>query len=283
MGRLGESVSFFQGEVNETNAKKDGCLTGSKGGKLVTRGACVCLYVTRLASQGTDLYLNVAKFLEGKPESAKAWHHRHPRVVLQELASRSNVRRVIAARLAAGEFCNHTINYAPQHLSKLNLDLLIGLLDSTLSEWYFRLGSTNAHISQYQLQNLPCPAFAEKSTAADAKMLADALAVLDDWAAGPGKKGKADPEQMIRDVCRILQPAMAVPPYGQAARDAIVELVKRITAIEAARGEIARTERSHLAPAAQPYQDMIDRILYALAGLTETEWRGMEERLKTML
>ena len=61
-----------------------------------------------------------------------------------------------------------------------------------------------------------------------------------------------------------------------------MELVKRITAIEAARGEIARTERSARAPAAQPCQDLIDRILHSLAGLSDTDWHGLEERLARM-
>ena len=62
-----------------------------------------------------------------------------------------------------------------------------------------------------------------------------------------------------------------------------MELVQRITAIQADCGPITRTERSALAPAAHPYQDLIDRILYALAGLSEADWRGLESRLSTML
>jgi hypothetical protein len=88
---------------------------------------------------------------------------------------------------------------------------------------------------------------------------------------------------MMQEVLGILQPAMAVPPYGLAVQEVIVDLVNRIIAIESARGEIARTDRSHLAPAAQPYQDLIDRILYTLAGLSEPEWRGLEGRLAQML
>jgi hypothetical protein len=34
---------------------------------------------------------------------------------------------------------------------------------------------------------------------------------------------------------------------------------------------------------AQAYQDLIDRLLYAMAGLTEEEARGLEERLARML
>jgi hypothetical protein len=36
-------------------------------------------------------------------------------------------------------------------------------------------------------------------------------------------------------------------------------------------------------PAAQPLQDFIDRLLYAMASLTEEEVRGLEERLAYML
>ena len=67
MARLREFVEFSQGEVNETNERAKGSLTADRSaGKLVTRGASICLYVTRQASQGNDLLLNVDKFLAGK-------------------------------------------------------------------------------------------------------------------------------------------------------------------------------------------------------------------------
>ena len=65
--------------------------------------------------------------------------------------------------------------------------------------------------------------------------------------------------------------------------DIIVELVKRIIQIEKARGVIARSDRSRLAETAQPYQDLIDRLFYAMAGLTGAEAQGLEERLSRML
>ena len=43
--------------------------------------------------------------------------------------------------------------------------------------------------------------------------------------------------------------------------------------------DIARTERSALAVEAQPYQDLLDRILYRMAGLTDAEAQGLEKRL----
>jgi hypothetical protein len=189
MGRLKQFAEFFQGEVNETNARKAGCLLPpGKGGKLVTRGACICLYVPRPASQGYDLYLNVPKFLEGKGPDTKAFHHKHRHVGLQESCPQNNFRRIIAALILAGKFCNHKINYLPEHTCEPPLEFALGLLNSKLADWYFRLGSTNATVSHYQLYNQPCPAFAVNAGAADRKMLAGATGILDAWAAGAGRK-----------------------------------------------------------------------------------------------
>ncbi|MGH7172966.1 MAG: hypothetical protein ACRELG_22010 [Gemmataceae bacterium] len=47
------------------------------------------------------------------------------------------------------------------------------------------------------------------------------------------------------------------------------------------RGDIARTERS--APAAQPYQDLIDQLFFGKAGLSEDEVKALEERYAKML
>jgi len=270
MQRLKDFAEFFQGEVNETNERAKGnLLPAGEGGRLVTRGAGICLYVTRPASQGEDLLLNVARFLEGKGADTKAFHHRHRRIGLQESSPQNNFRRIIAAMVSAGEFCNHTVNYAPEPKCTVAPEFILALLDSRLAEWYFRLGSTNAHVSHYQLYNLPCPAFAEGSTAENRRMLTRTRAAI-----AEGDFGAA---------FVALQPGLAQPPYGAAVRDVIVNLVNRIIAIEAARGEIPRAARSALAPAAQPFQALIDRLLYAVAGLSNAEVRGLEERLARML
>ena len=270
MQRLKDFAEFFQGEVNETNERAKGNLVhADEGGKLVTRGASICLYVTRPASQGEDLYLNVKRFLAGKGEDTKAFHHRHRRIGLQESSPQNNFRRIIAAMIPADEFCNHTVNYAPEPNCTVPLALVLALLDSRLAEWYFRLGSTNAHVSHYQLYNLPCPAFAERAAAEDRRALDRARAAI--------AQGDADA------AFAALQPGLAHPPFSLAVRDVMVDLVNRIIAIEEARGEIARAARSALAPAAQPFQDFIDRLLYAMAGLAEGEIRGLQDRLAHML
>lgn len=82
---------------------------------------------------------------------------------------------------------------------------------------------------------------------------------------------------------RALMPALEAPPFPLAVQTVMIELVRRIIDAEHARGEISRTQRSALAPAAQVYQDFLDRLLYAMAGLTQEEIIGLEHRLAHML
>ena len=62
-----------------------------------------------------------------------------------------------------GQFCNHKINYIPKRDSRISLDLLLALLNSKLSDWYFRLTSTSAAVSHYQIYALPAPTVVEGS------------------------------------------------------------------------------------------------------------------------
>ena len=84
-------------------------------------------------------------------------------------------------------------------------------------------------------------------------------------------------------VLNALCDGLRTAPFSVAVRDTIVEAVNRIISIERARGTIARSERSALDRVAQPYQDLIDRLFYAMAGLTDDEIQGLEDRLARML
>jgi hypothetical protein len=272
MRRLGDIAEFFQGEVNETIQMRKRTVSRAESArycKFVTRGASLCLYVHRAPSQGNDLYLDTEAFLNGASEDSKAYHFRHSRVALQESSPQNNFRRIIAAMLPAEEFCNHTINYCPQHKCDIDLRLLLALLNTKLADWYFRIGSTNAHVSHYQLYNLPFPRFA------------------DGWSAIPVTTASAIRRNLdAGDVAAALdgvRPFTDIHPFDPGIADIICHAVDHITAIETARGEIQRSDRSALAQAAQPYQDFLDRLFYMLAGLTDAEAAGLEERLSRML
>jgi type I restriction-modification system DNA methylase subunit len=273
VARLGDVTTSFQGEVNETNDRSVGRISyNNQDGPEVIRGAHLCLYAIREASQGTAVFLKVDRFLDrarGTSPDAKAYHHRQRRVGFQRKSPQNNFRRLIAAPIAAGTFLLESISYVPAHKSEIPLEFVLAILNSKLADWFFRLGSTNAMVGEYQYNNLPCPRFADAQTAADRK--------LEDKARDALRDDKLD------RVLELLEPALSEPPFSLAVRNVLIEAVKRIIAQESERGDIPRTARSALDPAAQSYQDLIDRLLYRMAGLTDAEAKGLEARLAEML
>ncbi len=267
MRRLGEFCTAYQGEVNETTDRGKGNISyEEKDGPRILRGANVTLYTLRTSSQGEDIFMLRNKFLKGKKSSTKAWHHQQNRIGFQRKSPQNNFRRLIACPVPMGEFCCESISYFPENESAFPLNVLLALLNSNLLEWYFRLGSTNAMVSEYQINNLPTPSFAKEGKPQEILTFTQAVA-----------RRKWD------DAFGLVSPLVAEPPFPPTSMACVVRLVDEISKVEAARGDIARTERSALAPEAQPYQDLIDRILYRMAGLTDSEAQGLEKRLEGML
>lgn len=270
IGRLGDFVEFFQGEVNQTVATNKGLLTDSSHGPLITRGANLCLYQLREASQGEDIYLNVSDFLDGRGKETKAFHHRLERVGLQESSPQNNFRRIIACRIPTGNFCNHTINYATTDSSKLDLALVLFILNSSFTDWYFRLGSTNAHVSHYQLSNLPCPLFgSEPARLLDTRFVSqlDQLLQSHDLAT-------------VEKICTKL--AMR-EKCSMTVQHLIIRLVRYIEEEERIRGPITRPERSELSTNGARCQIVLDKLMLILLGVDSSSYDYIKQRLGEML
>ena len=213
------------------------------------------------------MWLKADRFLEGKGPDTKAYHHRWPRIALQETSPQNNFRRLIAAAVPSGEFFNHKVNYTTSRHCRLPLNVLLGVLNSKVSDWYFRLGSTNAAVSHYQLYNLPCPLFDDQPVLPDEWRHCEEAFNQEDW-------------NRLRE---LVQESAERASAGALARDVIGEAVHRIRAIETHREHITRAQRSALAEQAQPLQDVIDHVLFRLYGLTDDEAAGLKERLVQML
>lgn len=269
--RLGDFGESFQGEINETNERKNDRISyESSDGPEVIRGAHICLYASREASQGTPVFVVVDRFLARGNDSGdqKAFHHRHERIGLQRKSPQNNFRRLIAAPISTGTFLLESVSYIPAHKCRIPLPLVLGVLNTKVSDWYFRMGSTNAQVNEYQICNLPCPEFAASCP--------DDIRRHNDLSR---KISEAD----LDTVFDQLHPLLYAAPFPEVVSSVIIDCVKRICAIEHERGEITRTARSALDPAAQPYQDLIDRLFFAMAGLTPEESAGLERRLAEML
>ncbi len=209
-------------------------------------------------------HLREKKYLKGKPDSEKATHHEQRRVGWQESSPQNNFRRIIAAPIPQGEYCNHKINYVPEGDSALSLDFVLAILNSRLGDWFFRLTSTNAAVSHYQIYRLPAPTLvpAEEVTGLEAP-----------------RRAKKWPE--LAEILAKSCPNPGVMPESVA--ECIAEMSREIQKSEANRVLQNRSERSRLAPESQVIQDAIDQVLFRCFGLTDAEGAYIEKRLKEML
>ncbi len=262
--RLGQMTKSFQGEVNETNEGARGSLTNSLASPLVLRGSNVCMYAVREASQGEDVHLSVKKFLAGKDKDSKAFAYERERAGFQRSSPQNNFRRIIACRIQKGSFCFDTVSYVTDESSKIDLDLLVAFLNSEILDWYFRLGSTNSKVNEYQFNALPMPTISGEATKVDWQPVFE----------------KRDWKDLAELLCKACTQAGSIP---KPVAEALVAMSRRIQEIEAKRVLKNRSERSRLAPECQPIQDAIDSVLFRYYGLSEDDAKYIQERLKEML
>lgn len=262
--RMKEIAESFQGEVNETNERSKGTLSNQIGDPIALRGANICMYAVREPSQGEDVRLDVKKFLSGRGRDTKAFAFKSERIGFQRSSPQNNFRRIIASPIPQGSFCLDTISYITNESSQIDLNLLLALLNSKILDWYFRLGSTNSKVNEYQFNALPVPTIAGNTLSIDWRPLID----NGHWV-------------KLTDLLNSACTEAGMMPRTVA--DALAEMSCRIQQIEARRVLKSRSERSHLAPESQPIQDAIDAVLFHCYGLSEDESKYIEKRLKEML
>lgn len=149
---FGEIAASRQGEVNLTT--HSALLSSSPVGPEVLRGAHVDRYErNQEPKQGIPAYLRVEEFLRGRRPDSKAFDHKERRIGYQRGAAIDNWRRIIACVIEPGSFCSDTINYIVR--PKADFYFVLGLLNSSLYEWRFRLTSTNNHVNSYEVDGLP--------------------------------------------------------------------------------------------------------------------------------
>ncbi len=260
--RMTEIATSYQGEVNETNERKRGVFKTKDELPIALRGANLCLYAVRDASQGEELHMDIEQFLKGKGKESKAYDFKMQRIGFQRSSPQNNFRRIIAARIPKGSHCLDTVSYITSDSTKVDFELLLVLLNSKVLDWYFRLGSTNSKVNEYQFNALPVPTIVESEAGHKIDQLVQ------------------DPERAKDALVHALTAPGIMPRF---VKEALVLLCRNIEAVEAKRHLKTRSDRSRLAPESQAFQDAIDAILFRCYGLSENDQKFVEARLKVML
>jgi len=152
---LGEFAPSQQGEVNLTTHAN--FLSDEPVGPVALRGANVGRYLLNdTPKQGKPKYLRRDEFLKGHKTDTKSFDHKDVRIGYQRGSAIDNWRRIIATIIDAGNFCTDTINYITRPKT-LDINAVLGLMNSSLWEWRFRLTSTNNHVNAYEIDAMPLP------------------------------------------------------------------------------------------------------------------------------
>jgi hypothetical protein len=138
------------------------------------------------------------------------------------------------------------------------------LLNSKILDWYFRLGSTNSKVNEYQFNALPVPTLSKNELEVNWRPLLE--------------KG------LWEDLADLLCEACSNPGVlPKTVAEALANMSRCIQTIEANRLLKSRSERSRLAPESQPIQKTIDAVLFRCYGFSLEESSYITARLKNML
>jgi len=156
----------LEGELNMTFHKK--YMTNNSNKPLIVKGAQIQRYfTTSKPSQGDIEYVDEFKYLKDYSNSKKSQHHNNIRIALQGISGANDKIRIISTLIPENVYCANSCNYIiPLSENKsISIISLLGIFNSTLSNWIFRKSSTNSNVNCYEVNNLRLPNINNKSNA----------------------------------------------------------------------------------------------------------------------
>ncbi|MBM4400810.1 MAG: hypothetical protein FJ045_02545, partial [Crenarchaeota archaeon] len=166
--KLSTLAEVYQGEVNLTNYKdaiSDSKLDSDFAPLL--RGINIDRYV---------LYPQDHKWV--RKSEIRRQHAESDRIVTQEVSNMQQLRRLKATIAPKGYFCGHTTNYILLKTPDINLLFILGLLNSKVLDFYFKLFNSTNHLPAREIERLPIRKL--DLSKPDEKKSCDAIRVLTD-------------------------------------------------------------------------------------------------------
>jgi len=141
---LSDLCGCFEGEMNQTFKKEK--IRNVDTGHLFVRGEHLSSYFIDTSVKNPD-----RRWFDLREPSLPS---SNPRFACQGVSNMGLKRRIMVAKVPEGVILGNSLNYMnlPEHYDP---DVLLGLLNSSLINWYFRKQSTNNNVNVYELNNLP--------------------------------------------------------------------------------------------------------------------------------
>lgn len=147
-------LKCFEGELNMTFHKK--YFIDDKSAPKVLKGASIQrYYITENMSQGEIEHLKESDFLS-ENTGEKSQHHTMERIAMQGMTGANDKVRIIMSIVPSGYYLANSCNYLLPN-DEYPAKYLIGLLNSKLINWFFRIFSTNSNVNGYEVEQFPLP------------------------------------------------------------------------------------------------------------------------------
>jgi Alw26I/Eco31I/Esp3I family type II restriction m6 adenine DNA methyltransferase len=156
----------LEGELNMTFHKK--YMINNPFNPLIVKGAQIQRYfTTSTPSQGIIEYVDETKYLKDYSKSKKSQHHNIIRIALQGISGANDKIRIISTLIPQNVYCANSCNYIIPKAENnvISIKSLLGIFNSTLTNWIFRKSSTNSNVNCYEVNNLRIPDIKNKSIA----------------------------------------------------------------------------------------------------------------------
>jgi len=150
----------YQGEINLSTNKRIITENETSSTKPLLKGAGIQKwYLPLKMSQGKNEYLLHQEYFKNN-SGPKSRHYLHPRIVMQGITGVDEKQRIKSTIIGSEIFCGHSVNYIS--LEKINIEAAkyyLAILNSEVSNWFFKKFSTNSNVNSYEIHNLPCPKY----------------------------------------------------------------------------------------------------------------------------
>lgn len=152
--KLSDFGKCYEGEINLTFHKKFLNLNKKGNTKMIKGAAVQKWFTTDKMSQGKNEFLDKETYLKSN-NGQKSQHHKFKRIVMQGITGVDEKHRLKMTIIEPNIFCGNSVNYILIENKILNEEYLLGLMNSILMNWYFKVFSTNSNVNGYEVDNFP--------------------------------------------------------------------------------------------------------------------------------
>lgn len=142
-------INASAGEIDMTKYKSHFNMQ-NVGTRVITGAQIQRYHITDNPSQGMVTYLSDISLSQKRRYDIK-----NTRIVLQRITGVDSYRRIVATIIEGGYFCANSTNYISVDSQSINPLYLLGVLNSTLINFYIKQTSTNTNITAKVLESLP--------------------------------------------------------------------------------------------------------------------------------